>query len=154
MVRDLTVAEAQESLRANIEDGSTCPCCGQLVRMYRRKLNSNMVRFLISLAWEYAKCGEWIHYSRCAFKGRDYNYLDTAYFGLAEQRPNDDDVTRTSGFWRPTRLGLDFALDRAVVPSHILTYNGRRVDVADTTVRVREALGDAFDYAALMRGEG
>ena len=35
-------------------EGMECPCCNQNVKLYKRKLNSNMARFLCSLvsAWK------------------------------------------------------------------------------------------------------
>ncbi|HWY36093.1 MAG TPA: hypothetical protein VNX68_15720, partial [Nitrosopumilaceae archaeon] len=45
----MTVEEAKKFLRKNFDLGVNCPCCGQLVKNWRRKLDSRMARALIGL---------------------------------------------------------------------------------------------------------
>ena len=42
-----TVKEAKTFLRKNFDQGIDCPCCGQFVKKYKRKLNSSMAYALI-----------------------------------------------------------------------------------------------------------
>ena len=44
-----TIKEAKEHLRNNFEEGIDCPCCGQFVKLYKRKLNSGMAATLIRI---------------------------------------------------------------------------------------------------------
>lgn len=146
---------ALEELRSWVaeraEDGVECPCCGQLVRVYRRKLNANMARFLCSLVRESSarKPGDWISYRQCEYAGRDYPYV--ALWGLAETRASVEPRQRTSGLWRPTALGVDFVRGRYRVPSHAKIRDNRVVEWSGELIGVREALGEAFSYEELMR---
>lgn len=45
-----TLAEARAHVIANRDEGTMCPCCGQLAKVYRRKLNASMA---LSLVWIY-----------------------------------------------------------------------------------------------------
>ena len=144
----MTLEEAQDLLLKEIDDGADCPCCGQFVKVYKRKLNSNMVRFLIDLVriWQ-ANPEEWVSYLSCFFRGRDYNYL--THWGLGSiQAPLDD--KRTSGLWKPTPLGIQFARGKAAVPSHLYVYNNCVVNASQSTVMIEEALGNKFNYQELM----
>jgi len=44
--------EARALVLANLNTGSTCPCCGQLARRWRRKLSSTPALTLVLLARE------------------------------------------------------------------------------------------------------
>lgn len=62
---------------------------------------------------------------------------------------------RTSGFWRPTHLGIAFVAARVRVPSHALVFNRTvigwqgRVDWS-----IQEALGKDFDYETMVSESG
>lgn len=147
-----TLAEARDTLRANLDDGSKCPCCDQFARRYKRKLNSDMARSLILIVDEYLHephDTSWVDIQEIDVRGGDYAKL--RHWGLLESRPNDDDTKRTSGLWRPTELGIDFAQGRARMPSHVYIYNNKVDGFTDSTITIREALGDAFDYAELWK---
>jgi len=140
-----TIDEAQAYLLANIEDGAECPCCARQVRLYRRKLNSNMVAFLCDLVGSEAP---WTHYMNVRFRGRDYSYLQL--WDLAETCTEEGGGY--TGLWRPTERGIAFARREIRVPSHVYHYLNVAHDFAATTVDVEEALGSRFDYAELMKG--
>ena len=138
------------------EEGSSCPCCNQLVKVYRRKLNSNMCIFLSSLV---KKVNEnilnggvgYVHYSECEFSGRDYNQL--AHWGLIEALYCDKTKKRTSGMWTITEYGEDFVKGKVKVREYILCYNGRaKVDEESEMISFENALGSTFNYKELMDG--
>jgi len=153
-LQNKSALEAQAYVNSHLHAGKgiSCPCCSQYAKVYSRKLNSNMGRFLISLI----RCsnsstdGGWVHYSRCKFRGRDYNYLDVSYFALAEQRTNEDTDKRRSGFWRPTQRGIDFVGGNISVPRHAYVYNGRLLGFSDEQVDIITCLGIYFSYEELM----
>ena len=146
-----TLEEAKAWLRARLKDGAECPCCEQYARMYKRKLNSNMVAFLIDLVRLSERAGwAWISYTSCRFTGRDYNYLQ--HWGLAiTQRENEKDKSH-SGLWQPTQLGVDFVYGKVSVDSHILVYDNRKYGTPPQSkpIDVFTALGKKFSYAELM----
>lgn len=128
------IDDAVQELYARLETGSECPCCGQMVKSYRRKLRANHVKFLLDVI-EKTREQEWVHYRECRHAGRDYNYL--AHFGLAEFKER--------GLWRPTTTGKIFALGQCEVPAWIEVYNNRVIGVAKTTVRMQDCL-NAGDF--------
>ena len=131
-------------LLENIEDGRHCPCCGQFVKAYRRKLRANHVRFLRQLVEKTSSAEPWIHYKTLRFAGRDYNYLQ--HFGLAESKPG--------GFWRATSLGHSFLSGSVSVPEWLLIYDNQVFSRSERPVFIFEceASGE-FDRSGLMRGE-
>ena len=142
-----TLAEARAMVEAGRDDGIACPCCGQYAKVYNRKFNANMARFLISLFRRHEEL-EWVHYRKCNFTGRDYPYV--SLWGLAETNCSDETTKRMSGFWRLTPNGRLFVQGRIRVPSHCYLYNNEALHFSDTWTTIREALGKKFNYAELM----
>ena len=147
--KDCTLEEAKQWLRARFEDGASCPCCHQTVKLYPRKLNSNMAVFLVSLVRLWKRERRPIKYSECRYHGRDYSYLHL--WSLAQTSRSEDPAKRTSGFWEPTQKGIDFVEQRLTVPSHAYCYNGKLVRMGETPTNIIEALGEDFNYAELMQ---
>lgn len=144
------IADARRILNERAKDGMTCPCCNQLVKIYKRKLNANMVRFLIDLVLEHHTARSWVSYLACRFLGRDYNYLQL--FGLAKTRKNTDKTKKSSGMWKPTEDGINFVAGRNTAPEYVKVYNNRVIRTSKKRVTVREALQNKFNYDDLMKG--
>jgi len=150
-----TVAQATEWLEARLDDGADCPCCGQVAKVYRRKLNAEKVRVLAWLAFVSSPSSAFVHLSATApawVLAAGGEVAKLRHWGLAEQAPNDNPKTRTSGHWRVTARGLAF-LNGAQAPAHVLLFNNRVVGFAETTTTAAEsAQSGGFDYRALMEG--
>ena len=142
----------RERLRENLDEGVTCPCCGQYAKRYKRKLNSSMAA---ALCWLWTPSG----YGWCdvpsqapswVLKAREYPKL--AWWGLIEEKPKEQHHKgRTSGLWRVTQLGADFARSCVSGPRYAFVYNGTVEDFTTAApIYIRGALGDRFDYAELM----
>tara|TARA_Y100000590_G_C15471202_1_gene920230 strand:+ start:32 stop:556 length:525 start_codon:yes stop_codon:yes gene_type:complete len=140
------LAEARAEVEAGRAEGIECPCCEQFCRIYRRKLNNEMARWLI---WLVRQGSGWVDVKKSNVRGGDYGKL--IHWQLVEQKRNADTAKRTSGLWRHTQAGADFAHGRSRVPSHVFIYNNAPVGFSDLTIDIREALGRGFDYADLMR---
>lgn len=142
--------QARTELRENIEDGATCPCCGQLAKVYKRKLNKEMAKWLVWLVNKYLKSlkhhsEDWVDVRDSKVRGGDYAKL--ALWGLAKRKPADEESkSRTSGLWKPTARGIDFAMGRRTVPSHLYLYNNEIVRASETQTSINKALGEDFDY--------
>lgn len=155
--RDLfeyTVAQGRSDLFDDEEafrKGRACPCCDQEVKLYSRKLNSNMARFLCSLVRVYLAQGDerGVHYSKLSYTGRDYSYILLWDLATTDEA-SEDDAARMSGLWRPTQRGIRFARGQEAVPSHALVYNNARHDFTGDLVGVKTCLGKHFDYKELM----
>lgn len=128
------------NLFENLEDGRHCPCCGQWVKAYKRRLRANHVRFLRQLAERGTSVDPWVHYKTLRFAGRDYNYL--AHFGLAE--------ARAGGFWRPTPKGYSFLAGSCAVPEWILVFDNQVMGASTHEVTVSQCeAGGEFTRADL-----
>lgn len=145
---DMTLREAQDELRGMLDAGEKCPCCTQLAKVYKRKLNSGMA---VSLIRMYRAAGiAWQHIpTTIGARSREEGKL--RYWGLVEEETTvrRDDGGR-AGFWRVTSLGSDFALGLASVPSHARIYDGRCLGLVGDPIGIRDALGERFDYEELM----
>lgn len=144
--------DASDRLREKLDEGTTCPCCGQYAKRYKRKLNSSMAA---ALCWMWTANGfNWCNVPQTApawvLKAREYPKL--AWWDLIEEKPKEDGHKgRTSGVWRVTQLGADFARSCVSVPRYAFVYNGQVEDFTTAApVYIRSALGDRFDYSELM----
>ncbi len=132
-------------------DGATCACCGQKVKLYKRKINSNMAYRLICLHRKNTFINEFHHRDKIGTprdSGGDFAKL--RYWGLIEQMANDDTQKRCSGFWRMTDKGRDFVQSLTVVPAYCYMYNQKPHSFSPEMIGIREALGSKFDYPELM----
>lgn len=148
----MTLIEARRYVEANRDKGIECPCCGQFAKTYRRKLNVSMARGLI---WLVNQCitDEWVDVPSTAPKWllRSRELPKLSYWGLVEERPLYKKVEkRCSGFWRPTKRGVDFAYRRSRVPSHVFIYDNDVVGTSEVQIDIVTALGAKFSYAELM----
>lgn len=146
----MTIEEAKQQLRDNWEQGLDCPCCGQFVKLYNRKLHTVMALMLIKLY----KLGEGYHHIRdfivTPTGTNDFSKL--RYWGLVAEMPKDesDSSKRTSGFWAVTTKGTDFVHGKQSVPSHVQLFNSKKYGFTGDQITIREALGNEFNYQELM----
>jgi hypothetical protein len=145
----VSLEAARAWLRENIDEGVSCPCCGQLAKIYRRKLNSAMARRLIRF---YRAAGaRWFHSPSLARVDGDTGKL--ALWGLVEEEKTKRPDGGRSGFWRVTEGGEDWTLRRSSVAKYALVYDGRLLGYDGSQVTIIDALGTKFNYDELMRGE-
>lgn len=145
--------QAKAWLRERVEDGERCPCCGQLAKVYRRKIHSTIARALVDLY----RLGQpnpddeldrWIHVPTVISPACEIG--KARYWGLVEERPRRRSDGSHAGWWRLTDTGIAFVEGRHRVPQYARVYDGRCLGVIGDTVGIREALGDHFDYDELM----
>lgn len=150
----VTLNEAREFLRAHMRgEGAVCPGCEQVVKVYKRSLNSNMSRQLIVAYREFGT--EWFH-APTQLPSRDGtgDLAKLRYWGLVvedlEKRPDGG----RAGNWRVTDNGSLFARNLMTVQKYVLLYNARLVGQDGPPIRITDALGRRFDYSELMRPSG
>jgi hypothetical protein len=151
---ECTIAEAKAWLESRKFAGAHCPCCEQLAKIYRRKLNSAMARDLIWLVRKAATQPEgWVEVSLIGpiSLHRSRELAKLVYWGLVEPRLIESvRGARTSGIWRPTSRGIAFANGRIALPKYVLVYNGEFLGYSpDGMTTITDALGDNFSYAEL-----
>ena len=143
-----SLADAQAWLRARVEDGEHCPCCTQFAKVYKRKINSGMVRALINL---YAAGeGEFHHLPPI-----DPSHGDAAklvYWSLIEEEPTVREDGGRAGWWRITPQGVSFLRGRVTVTKYARIYDSRLLGFCGDTVGVRDSLGTKFRLDDLMEG--
>lgn len=137
------------------DKGYKCSCCGQLVKRYFRKFNSNMALALIVL-YRHKEKG-FIHlentmkelgYKRCG----DASYL--RHYRLIEKMEGDrEDGSPRNGMYKITGLGIMFAEGRSKVQNTFLIYNNKHEGFEGDEITIQDALGTKFDYRQLMDGD-
>ena len=149
----LSVAAAL--LKNQMEEGTECPCCGQLAKIYRRKINSAMAYGMILFFKKFGWDKRWVHVpSETGLSRLGGDWAKLALWGLIEERASDrDDSGPHAGWWRITDRGVGWVVGRVCVPKSVYIYNGNvlRFD-QDESVGIRDALRDRFNYAELMLG--
>jgi len=149
-----TIKEAKIHLRENFNKGTSCPCCGQFVKLYKRRLYSSQAAALIHVWKKFGQ--EWFHKNNISEKkilimisGGDFAKL--RYWGLVVEQENIETEKRASGIWRVTEFGENFALNKFKVKSHILLYNQKFIGFDGEDIDIYESLGNKFNYQELMQ---
>ena len=134
--------------------GVICPCCRQLCKDYKRKLNSGMAVTMIWLVRAYAKNNRWIHVQKEAPRKvvRSNEIGKLAHWGLVVLKPSDKESKKSSGMWMPTKKGISFVHRNTIVPSHVHLYNNEVIGWAEKKVDIVECLSNPFNYEELMHG--
>lgn len=140
-----SLGDARAALRAHAASGEDCPLCKQYVKVYRRKLNSNMARWLIRFHHATSGNRQWTHATHAVWTQLGEEYSKLAHWHLIEKHPD------RVGFWRETELGVAFVLNEISVESHAVVYDGECLRLDGTPVSIVTVLGKHFDYAELMR---
>src|SRR5215831_5080791 len=146
-----TLEEARARLQAGLENGLTCPCCGQFAKRYRRKFNSGQARSLINI---YIRGGradrDWVYIPLLSAKSREEGKI--AYWGLLQESEERREDGGRAGWWRVTLLGERFLLDGLRIPKYVFVYNAVCSGFDRTEmVTIQDCLGDKFDLGELMQ---
>jgi hypothetical protein len=154
-----TLADAQQYVLDNRDEGVRCPCCDQFAKVYRRKLNTGMARsllWLVGKSLRNTKDGTepdgWVHLGKEApqWVQRSRELAKLVHWNLVEQAVNEDTTKRTSGIWRPRPLGRSFVFGMTTLPKRVYLYNNSVLGFDEETTTIQDALGAKFDYAELM----
>lgn len=152
-----TLQEAKNYLRKNWSKGTSCPCCGQYVRKYKRSFDSGLARFLISL-YILSKGNTHAVIDKSDIRShariddlKATNYGIIRFWKVAVPvETKDSEDKRTSGKWKITELGIEFALGKIKIPKYAETYNNKCVGFTGNRFDIIRALGEKFSYKELM----
>lgn len=158
-----SISEEKKRLRAEFHKGTKCACCGQSVKLYKRKINSGMALFLIGL-WrlecrhqetlpgmigrEFFSNKQVMNEMDLTASSLDYSVMK--HFGIIEPRISEGGK-KDSGYWRLTREGIDFVANGKKVNKHVLIFDNKKQGFSDEFTTIQEALGDKFDFQELMK---
>lgn len=153
--RERVLKQLRYEVRHGAEDaqGVTCPVCERYVKVYRRRLNSEMARFLIKLVHAYKRYPRY-YTMRELYPGNNKSASDGVYlahWGLIEKADVVNQAQAPAGSYRPTDKGLRFAHNNEFVPTHVHLLNNEVVGWADKQTNIRTALGRKFNYEELMK---
>lgn len=146
----VTIAEERTRLKNNIHKGTKCKCCGQMVKLYTRKLYSSQMKGLINLYKKYMNKPDYYHISTFEIVAGGGDFAKMEFFGLIEAQTNTDSTKRTSGMWKPTQKGIDFVNGRISVPEAVMIYNQSFVGFTENHIYIKDAIGNKFNYEELM----
>lgn len=153
-----TLAQARQQVVDALDDGSTCPCCQQFAKRYKRKLYAAMARWLIWLVSQHRRNGgQWVDVNLDTaheYRKGGGDFAKLAHWGLIQAKPNDDPDKRSSGLWRPTELGLGFVHGSVRVPTHVYLFNNEVSRFSDSEFGIEGALGEGFDWREVMGSSG
>jgi hypothetical protein len=147
--------ESIDWVKENKTDGCICPCCTQIAKVYKRKLNSGMAYELIQL-YRISKIRnvEYLHHTQFArVTGGEISKL--LYWGLVEEmtKPTDEKKkSKTSGYWKITPKGVEFVTFCISIPKHIFIFDAKLLAFSDETTTIVDALGSNFNYQELING--
>lgn len=146
----VTLGVARNWLRARVDKGARCPCCQQMSKVYRRKINAGMARSLIAMYQVGRR--DWVHLpTQIGARSREEGKL--AYWGLIEEQITPRDDGGRAGYWRVTALGEQFLKAKVSLPKYARIYDGRLLSLDQSEmVTIRDVIGDKFDYNELMQG--
>jgi hypothetical protein len=147
-----TLLEARTWLRDRVDDGARCPCCEQMAKVYRRRINAGAAAGLIQLARQYPS--EWVHVPTTGTLARlGGEFARLRYWGLVVEEPDLRDDGGRAGWWQITEQGQAFAMNRITLPKYARVYDGRVLGFdASQQVSIVDALGHKFNYRELMEG--
>lgn len=164
--RGRTILDAQMDMDARQDRGTSCPCCGATVKVYRRSIHGQMAAWLVDLCrasptgYEAGASDRpllslnhprlrWVDIRRLPARGGDYAKL--RFWRLVEHQDPGSDSGR-SGLWRPTELGWRFARGQTTVPKFARVYRGQCLGFSGGRVSVRDCLGTRFNFYELWAG--
>lgn len=143
----ITIKDGIEYINLNKEKGVKCPCCEQLAKEYKYKLNKGMAIVLIN--W-YKTGKEWVHPIK-DLKTINGDYAKLRFWGLVEEsydRPEED--KKATGYWRITQKGKEFVNNRLTVQEKARIYDNRFFGLIGKEINIKQALGNKFNYSELM----
>jgi hypothetical protein len=148
-------------------EGQTCPCCSQLVKLYRRKLSVRMIEGLVTLYRVHVQVmngqvqdpenvirdpgSVWVRHNLFAAEG-ERNYSLLRFWGLMVPRDTRTATDNASGFWSITYEGVQFVCGKFAVPEYVYVFNNVMHSVSEKKVVITDVVSK-FDYAELMRGQ-
>jgi hypothetical protein len=148
-----TLEEAKAWVEANRDAGVNCPCCGQLAKKYKRPLNAPMARSLIWLVRRsQIKVDKWVDLRAEAplFVQQSRELAKLAHWGLIEEKAAESERgARTSGIWRPTARGIQFARGEIALSSHVTLYDNHVLEFSSKPTTIQKSLGKRFDFNEL-----
>jgi len=135
--------------RLHLESETTCPCCGDFMKIYKRKLNSTVARALIRL---YYLGGDEKYVSFNEFQiGKGGGFAMAKHFGLLVQKEKDPKIDkRASGYWKLSDKGIAFVRGETNIKKYVFIFRDKSQGYSNEEIDINGCLGEKFSYRELM----
>ncbi len=138
----------------DIQKGYRCSCCGQLVKQYKRSLNSSMALVLIQLYRSGIR--DFVHVENYlnsiqspAHRRADYHKL--RFWGFLEKKIGDRvDGSPKNGYYKITGRGCMYVEGKLKAKEFIYLYNDQFKGFDGEEITIQQALGNKFSFEVLM----
>jgi len=150
---DLVIA-VKKYLRDNWEKGVHCPCCGQFVKLYRRKITSAMAWGLVLVYNRRKFTNEKTFHLEKFLKNQDCpssirgDMSKLCHWQFLVKRPD-----LGVGYYELLPLGEMFVRNEITVPRAVFIYNAKVYKRSNEQTNIREALKDKFNIDELLGNE-
>lgn len=142
-----TLEQARQAVRAQLDDGIRCPCCGQWAKTYKRTINAKMARSLVvvwkSVGWDWAYLPDVV-----GSQSREESKL--RYWGLLEEAPGRRADGGHTGYWRITARGAEWVQEKIAIQTYAHVYNGECLGHSGPLMSIRDALSTRFSLDELL----
>jgi hypothetical protein len=168
--KEPTIGEARAEWDLTIRGkGGYCPCCDKWGKVYRLGISHSMMKALL---WMASNHGEnWVDMPKQAPRDliQTYTFASLKWWRLIERLHIEkevevvtnedtgerelvyaDSATKSSGIWRVTPIGMQFAKGLVQVPQYVYLYNDTLKDVSTETVYIKDCVGKKFSYSEIM----
>jgi len=149
--KDWTLEQAIKYVQDNVAEGVDCPACGVYAREYPWQFYSTAAHGLICLyrlggAEDYVFTGD-LH--ELGYRGKG-DCTRWRMFGLAEEDRKRKSATGRAGYWKLTKLGVDFIEGRATIPQTVYAVHSKPMRSEGEQRTIWQTLNKKFDYDELM----
>jgi hypothetical protein len=135
--------------------GCICPCCEQVVKIYKYKFYSTSAIALIklyklTLNSEKNKFHVYQFAEADGKSARAAHFADLRWWGLVQNQVIDIEGKKHSGYWSITELGEKFVKGEISVREKIMVFNNTFYGFDGDSVTIKDVIKNHFDYFELM----
>jgi hypothetical protein len=126
-----------------------CEHCGHVETPRRRWLNASYANYLIAMDRKSGNDFPWVHVIKdfrqepLASRG---DFAKLRFWGLIEQKQNEDATKTCSGYWRLAPAGRSFVREGSRAVAWKIFQFGRPVQDSALEITIAQALGRPFDF--------
>lgn len=142
---DIMLSQVKQWLAARFfsAEMTHCPCCNRIVKLYPRKITSQMVRSLAMLTHGPKTSVELTRGTKCKLSGEHHKLKMWGFIRYID--PPDGDLQLVI-----TEEGRAFAYGMKTAPRYVLTYNEEVFGYSDEQVFVDDCIKEQFSLAELL----
>jgi hypothetical protein len=152
----IAIAHLQQWFRERLREGVVCMVCGRHAKIRPRTIRRAQAMALVHLVYLFERGQAWTHTRDLGPQGtKGFSCPDfptLKHWGLLVPMPGlTDPKKKTSGYWGPSALALDWVKGRTTLPRHVDLLHDAVTGVSDEDrVTIQEAMEESFDYADFL----